>query len=136
MARLVGAVVGATLGQQITRTYVDDVFVSFSDLHGATAQAAKGAGRLRDGSARLADGLHDSVDGADDLADGLDRLRTGASGLAAGSADLADGARTSAAGAATLADGLHGSTTTPPRCRSRRRGWRAASGRWPTTATS
>jgi len=101
-----------------TRGYFDAMFIGFSEIHDATADAAHGAGELaggaRDahegagslasgtkkakrGSAALADGLGSASHGAHDLAEGL-------AALEAGSDELADGTARAAAGTRRLAD--------------------------------
>ncbi|WP_380167867.1 hypothetical protein [Jannaschia sp. R86511] len=106
VAAAVGDVVAATLGGELTTTYVENLYVGFSDVAGSLSDAADGATELRDGSGQLADGLAASGDGAQDLATGLGELSSGTSQLADGTGDLADGAGAGADGADALADGL------------------------------
>jgi putative membrane protein len=81
-----------------SRSFLDKIFISFSDIHDATEEAAKGADQLKDGvgkakkgSEDLADGLKDAKDGSGKLADGLTRLNKGAGDLETGSRQVADG---------------------------------------------
>lgn len=106
VAGAVGTVVAGTLGDELTTTYVDNLYVGFSDVATSLTDAAAGAGELRDGSGELADGLARSGDGAEALADGLDELSDGTSQLATGTGELASGAGAGADGAEALADGL------------------------------
>jgi len=79
------------MNAQVTETYLDNVYLSFSDLKTSLMDAADGAAKLGDG--------------ADQLAGGAGELADGATTLAGGAGDLADGATTLAGGADTLADG-------------------------------
>ncbi|WP_030182142.1 YhgE/Pip domain-containing protein [Streptomyces sp. NRRL S-813] len=84
-----------------SRSFLDRIFVSFSDIHGRTVKAAKGAdrlsggiGRAEKGSKDLADGLADAKKGSGKLSKGLKKLDTGAGDLEDGSRQVADGTRT------------------------------------------
>ncbi|WP_374999545.1 YhgE/Pip family protein [Aeromicrobium sp. CTD01-1L150] len=87
------------LNAQVTETYLDNIYLSFSDIKMALDEAADGAGELADGIAQLAEG-------AGELADGAGQLDAGANELADGNRQLADGAGQLDAGAGELADGL------------------------------
>ncbi|MRK01346.1 hypothetical protein GEV27_07390 [Aeromicrobium sp. S22] len=100
------------LNAQVTETYLDNVYLSFTDIKGALDDAADGSDRLADGAVQLRDGTAELGDGADQLSDGAGRLADGAGQLDDGAATLADGldqldSRTSALPAQTrrLADG-------------------------------
>ncbi|MDN0194756.1 YhgE/Pip domain-containing protein [Streptomyces sp. S.PNR 29] len=91
-----------------SRSFLDRIFISFSDIHGETVKAAKGADRLKGGigkaekgSKDLADGLKDAEDGSGKLSTGLKRLDKGAGALEDGSKQVADGTQ-------TLADKVNG----------------------------
>ena len=87
------------LNAQVTETYLDNIYLSFSDLKVSLAEAADGAGELADGAEQL-------EDGTSELADGTGQLADGANALADGNRQLADGARQLDSGAGELADGL------------------------------
>ncbi|WP_236653517.1 YhgE/Pip family protein [Streptacidiphilus melanogenes] len=77
------------------RGYLDQIYVSFGDMHDQTLQAAGGAGRLaqgahtaQGGAQQLSDGLGTAHSSSGLLADGLDRLHGGAAQAAAGTAQL------------------------------------------------
>lgn len=89
----------SSLNAQVTETYLDNLYLGFTDIKASLQDAADGAGRLADGAAQL-------DDGAGRLADGTRELDSGASALADGNRRLADGANQADAGAARLADGL------------------------------
>ncbi|MFI9380122.1 YhgE/Pip family protein [Kutzneria sp. NPDC052558] len=73
-----------TLNNQIVETYLDNIYVGFSTIHGQINQAADGAGQLADGTRQL-------VPGAQQVADGAARLASGTAQLATGSAQLSSG---------------------------------------------
>ncbi|GAA3370398.1 YhgE/Pip domain-containing protein [Streptomyces sannanensis] len=81
-----------------SQSYLDKIFISFSDIHDATAEAAKGAddlkggiGEAKEGSKDLANGLKDAKEGSGKLAGGIDKLDQGAADLEAGAKRVADG---------------------------------------------
>lgn len=81
----------AALNAQVTETYLDNVYLSFSDIKGSLVDAADGAEKLADGADKLAGGAGKLSDGASTLADGTHRLATGASQLDAGAQQLSGG---------------------------------------------
>jgi putative membrane protein len=82
------------LNAQVTETYLDNVYLSFSDVKMALDDAADGAMQLADGADRLADGADELADGAGTLAEGNRRLADGAGQLDSGAQQLADGLST------------------------------------------
>lgn len=112
------------LNAQVTETYLDNVYLSFSDIKIALDDAADGAAKLADGADQLAGGASDLADGADQLADGAGQLDDGAQQLSSGldelddrtaplpgqTQKLADGARQVADGNAELNDTVQGVT--------------------------
>ncbi|MFJ3902023.1 YhgE/Pip family protein [Streptomyces sp. NPDC090025] len=98
ISRTVFSEVRTAASTKSSRTFLDKIFISFSGLHDATAEAAKGAGDLKDGvdkaksgSKSLADGLKDAKQGSGELASGIKKLDKGAKDLEAGSRKVADG---------------------------------------------
>ncbi|MFE9247572.1 YhgE/Pip family protein [Streptomyces sp. NPDC007088] len=98
ISRTVFSEVRSAASTRATRSFLDRIFVSFSDLHDKTAKAADGADRVKDGTDRakkgageLVSGLSDAKDGSSDLAGGLSRLTKGAQALESGSGQVADG---------------------------------------------
>lgn len=98
ISRTVFSEVRTAASTNTSRTFLDRIFISFSDIHDATEKAAKGADKLKDGVGRakegskdLADGLKDAKDGSGRLAGGLTRLSKGAGDLETGSQQVADG---------------------------------------------
>ncbi|MER7562736.1 YhgE/Pip domain-containing protein [Streptomyces sp. NPDC097941] len=108
ISRTVFAEVRQAASTKASRSFLDRIFISFSDIHGATVKAANGAddleggiGKAEKGSQDLASGLQEAKAGSGKLSDGLAKLDTG-------SGDLADGARQVAAGTQSLADKVNG----------------------------
>ncbi|MFF0753591.1 YhgE/Pip family protein [Streptomyces sp. NPDC004267] len=108
ISRTVFSEVRAAASTNSSRKFLDKIFISFSDLHDATAEAAKGAGDLKEGvdkakagSKSLADGLKDAKKGSGELAGGIRKLDKG-------SKDLQNGARQVAGGTQQLADKVNG----------------------------
>jgi putative membrane protein len=98
ISRSVFAEVRSAASTKSSRTFLDKIFISFSDLHDATAEAAKGAGDLKEGvdkakagSKNLADGLKNAKKGSGDLAVGITKLDKGAMDLKTGSRQVANG---------------------------------------------
>ncbi|QUW82550.1 YhgE/Pip domain-containing protein [Streptomyces mirabilis] len=108
ISRTVFGEVRTAASTKASRSFLDKIFISFSDIHGATEKAAKGAdklsggiGRARRGSEDLAGGLKDAKEGSGKLSGGLRKLDKGAG-------DLADGSRQVADGTGALADKVNG----------------------------
>ncbi|MFF9014030.1 YhgE/Pip family protein [Streptomyces sp. NPDC014870] len=109
ISRTVFSEVRTAASTKSSRSFLDKIFISFSDIHEATAEAAKGAGDVKDGvdkakkgSKDLADGLKDAKTGSGNLAGGLKKLDEGAGRLETGSRQVA-------AGTKELADKVNGS---------------------------
>ncbi|MHA6799489.1 YhgE/Pip family protein [Bounagaea algeriensis] len=86
------------LGDQLTTTYLDNLYIGFNTLGDQLGDAADGATSLADGAQQLSDGTGQLADGADELAggtrelaNGLGQLDGGASQLSQGTSGLADG---------------------------------------------
>ncbi|MGW1543526.1 YhgE/Pip family protein [Streptomyces sp. NPDC002309] len=108
ISRTVFSEVRTAASTKASRSFLDRIFISFSDIHGETVKAAGGADRLKNGigtaekgSKDLADGLKEAKDGSGDLSTGLTKLATGASDLKDGSARVAEGTQ-------ALADQVNG----------------------------
>ncbi len=100
----VAQVATRTLNAQLTKTYLDNIYVGFSTLNSKLGQAADGAGKLKTGAGQLATGAAAVSSGVAGLADGLAQLATGANALAAGDAKIADGMKQLAAKTAGLGE--------------------------------
>ncbi|MFF3495031.1 YhgE/Pip family protein [Streptomyces sp. NPDC002795] len=108
ISRTVFSEVRSAASTNASRSFLDKIFVSFSDIHDATKKAAKGAdqleggiGKAKKGSKDLADGLKDAKKGSGDLESGLTKLTTGAGDLESGSRQVFDGTQ-------SLADKVNG----------------------------
>ncbi|WNI32433.1 YhgE/Pip domain-containing protein [Streptomyces sp. ITFR-6] len=98
ISRTVFSEVRTAASANASRGFLDRIFINFSDLHDATAKAARGAddlrggiGKAKKGSKDLADGLKDAKAGSSRLAGGIVKLNTGAGDLKTGSHQVADG---------------------------------------------
>ncbi|MEU7554591.1 YhgE/Pip domain-containing protein [Streptomyces sp. NPDC044571] len=108
ISRTVFSEVRAAASTNASRGFLDKIFVSFSDLHDKTAEAADGADKLKDGAGKAQQGAKDLADGLDtaeektgELSGGLKKLESGAGKLETGSKDVADGTQ-------ALADKVNG----------------------------
>ncbi|MEU1438006.1 YhgE/Pip domain-containing protein [Streptomyces sp. NPDC005775] len=108
ISRTVFSEVRTAASTNASRGFLDRIFINFSDLHDATAKAAKGAadleggiGKAKKGSKDLADGLRDAKAGSSRLATGIVQLNKGAGDLETGSRQVADGTQ-------VLADKVNG----------------------------
>ncbi|KOT77753.1 membrane protein [Streptomyces rimosus subsp. pseudoverticillatus] len=81
-----------------SREFFDKIFVSFSDLHDKTQQAADGAGKIDKG-------LGDAKKGSDDLSDGLGKLDKGSGDVSKGAGTLHDKAGELSKGAGAVNKG-------------------------------
>ncbi|MFJ6983457.1 MULTISPECIES: YhgE/Pip family protein [unclassified Streptomyces] len=100
ISRTVFSEVRTAASTKASRSFLDKIFISFSDIHGRTVEAAQGAdklnggiGKAEKGSEDLADGLKDARTGSAGLAKGLKKLAKGAGDLESGSRKVADGTR-------------------------------------------
>ncbi|MFD4546871.1 YhgE/Pip family protein [Streptomyces sp. NPDC058466] len=108
ISRTVFSEVRTAASTKASRSFLDKIFISFSDIHGATEKAAEGAdtlkggiGKAKKGSKDLADGLKEAKKGSGKLTGGLKKLNKGAG-------DLEDGSRKVADGTQSLADKVNG----------------------------
>ncbi|CAM5360369.1 YhgE/Pip family protein [Streptomyces griseomycini] len=104
ISRTVFGEVRRAASTKTSRSFLDRIFVSFSDIHGETVRAAKGADRLKGGIGRAEKGSEDLADGLADARKGSGKLSKGLKDLHRGAGDLEDGARKVADGTRTLAD--------------------------------
>ncbi|MFI8205893.1 YhgE/Pip family protein [Streptomyces sp. NPDC085937] len=104
ISRTVFGEVRRAASTKTSRSFLDQIFVSFSGIHGETVKAAQGAdklnggiGKAEKGSKDLVDGLKDARSGSGKLSRGLKDLHEGAGSLEDGSGKVADGTRRLAA---------------------------------------
>ncbi|MEC4018930.1 YhgE/Pip domain-containing protein [Streptomyces sp. H27-D2] len=112
ISRTVFAEVRSAASGKASRGFYDKIFVSFSDIHGKTVEAAKGSDKLGDGIGKakkgtgdLSKGLSDAQDGSGKLAKGLKKLDNGADKVETGAGAVAKGSGKVHKGAGSVADG-------------------------------
>ncbi|MFD5950820.1 YhgE/Pip family protein [Streptomyces collinus] len=108
ISRTVFSEVRQAASTKTSRSFLDKIFVSFSDIHGKTVKAAEGADRLKGGIGKAEKGSKDLADGLRKAKTGSGKLSTGLKKLHTGAGDVADGARQVAAGTQKLADRVNG----------------------------
>ncbi|WP_371647650.1 YhgE/Pip family protein [Streptomyces mirabilis] len=108
ISRTVFGEVRTAASTKASRSFLDKIFISFSDIHGATEKAAKGADKLSGGITRARKGSEDLADGLKDAKEGSGKLSGGLRKLDRGAGDLADGSRQVADGTGALADKVNG----------------------------
>jgi len=108
ISRTVFAEVRTAASTKASRSFLDKIFVSFSDIHGETAKAAKGADTLKGGIGKAKKGSKDLADGLKDAESGSGKLSAGLKKLDKGAGDLEDGSQQVSEGTQTLADKVNG----------------------------
>ncbi|WP_326735724.1 YhgE/Pip domain-containing protein [Streptomyces sp. NBC_01022] len=108
ISRTVFSEVRTAASANASRSFLDRIFINFSDLHDATAKAAKGAADLKGGIGKAKKGSKDLADGLKDAKAGSSRLATGIVQLNKGAGDLETGSRQVADGTQLLADKVNG----------------------------
>ncbi|MFE9447741.1 YhgE/Pip family protein [Streptomyces sp. NPDC006739] len=108
ISKTVFSEVRSAASTKASRTFLDRIFVSFSDIHGKTVTAAQGADRLKGGLGKAEQGSQDLADGLKDAKSGSGRLAAGLTKLDTGAGTLEDGSRQVADGTQNLADQVNG----------------------------
>jgi putative membrane protein len=108
ISRTVFSEVRQAASTKASRSFLDRIFISFSDIHGATVKAAKGADKLEGGLGKAEKGSKDLADGLKDAKSGSGKLAKGINKLDKGAGDLEDGSQQVAEGTQTLADKVNG----------------------------
>lgn len=108
ISRTVFSEVRRAASTKTSRSFLDRIFISFSDIHGATVKAANGADRLEGGIGKAEKGSKDLADGLKDAKAGSGKLSKGLTQLSTGAGDLEDGSQQVAEGTQTLADKVNG----------------------------
>lgn len=108
ISRTVFSEVRQAASTKASRSFLDRIFISFSDIHGATVKAAKGADKLEGGLGKAEKGSKDLADGLKDAKSGSGKLAKGLNKLDKGAGDLEDGSQQVAEGTQTLADKVNG----------------------------
>ncbi|MFD8983168.1 YhgE/Pip family protein [Streptomyces sp. NPDC059564] len=108
ISRTVFAEVRSAASANASRGFLDKIFVSFSDLHDKTAEAADGADKLKDGAGKAQQGAKDLADGLDTAKEKNGELTAGLKKLDSAAGQLETGTKDIAAGTQTLADKVNG----------------------------
>ncbi|MFF1297347.1 MULTISPECIES: YhgE/Pip family protein [unclassified Streptomyces] len=108
ISRTVFSEVRQAASTKASRSFLDRIFISFSDIQGATVKAAKGADKLESGLGKAEKGSKDLADGLKDAKSGSGKLAKGINKLDKGAGDLEDGSQQVAEGTQTLADKVNG----------------------------
>ncbi|KUO22981.1 YhgE/Pip family protein [Streptomyces dysideae] len=108
ISRTVFGEVRQAASTKTSRSLLDRIFVSFSDIHGETVKAAKGADELEGGIGKAEKGSKDLADGLEDAKSGSGKLSKGLTKLDKGAGDLEDGSKRVAEGTQALADKVNG----------------------------
>lgn len=91
----------AVMGQSLSSSTLENVFIGYSTLGGKIGEAA-------DGATSLASGAHSAAAGAEKLPAGATQLQSGASGLASGASSLSSGLTTIAGKTREIRSGASG----------------------------
>ncbi|MFF7736665.1 YhgE/Pip family protein [Streptomyces sp. NPDC007984] len=110
ISRTVFGEVRQAASTKTSRSFLDKIFVSFSDIHGKTVKAAKGADRLNGGIDKAEKGSKDLANGLKNAKSGSGKLSTGLKKLHTGAGDLEDGSKQVAEGTQKLADRVNGTS--------------------------
>ncbi|KOU69636.1 membrane protein [Streptomyces sp. MMG1533] len=108
ISRTVFSEVRTAASTKASRSFLDRIFVSFSDIHGETVKAADGADDLEGGIGKAEKGSQDLADGLKDAKKGSGKLSKGLTTLDSGADDLEDGSKRVAQGTQALADKVNG----------------------------
>ncbi|MEV1082990.1 YhgE/Pip domain-containing protein [Streptomyces sp. NPDC050211] len=108
ISRTVFGEVRQAASTKASRSFLDKIFISFSDIHGQTVKAANGADKLKGGIGKAEKGSKDLAAGLKDAKDGSGTLSKGLKKLTKGAGDLEDGSQQVAEGTQTLADKVNG----------------------------
>ncbi|MEU7065828.1 YhgE/Pip domain-containing protein [Streptomyces sp. NPDC046161] len=108
ISKTVFSEVRAAASTNASRGFLDKIFVSFSDLHDKTAEAADGADKLKDGTGKAQQGAKELADGLDTAEEKTGELTGGLKKLNSAAGQLETGASEVAAGTQTVADKVNG----------------------------
>ncbi|MGW0393239.1 YhgE/Pip family protein [Streptomyces sp. NPDC003042] len=111
ISRTVFSEVRSAASTNASRGFLDKIFVSFSDLHDKTAEAADGADKLKDGAGKAQKGAKDLADGLDTAKEKTGELTGGLKKLNSAAGQLETGAKDVAAGTQALADKVNGAAS-------------------------
>ncbi len=105
VAQFITAAATNAMNTELTKQYLDNIYIGFNDTGKQFTTVADAAGKLSDGASKLSDGLDQTSTGTGELADGLGQLSTGASKLSSGVSQYTGGVSQLSTGLGKLADG-------------------------------
>lgn len=108
ISRSVFSEVRTAASTKASRSFLDKIFISFSDIHGQTEKAAKGADKLTGGIGKAEKGSQNLADGLKDAKSGSGKLSTGLTKLNKGAGQVQDGTQQVSEGTQSLADQVNG----------------------------
>ncbi|MFE2147525.1 YhgE/Pip family protein [Streptomyces sp. NPDC059456] len=111
ISRTVFSEVRSAASTNASRGFLDKIFVSFSDLHDKTAQAADGADQLKDGAGKAQQGAKEIADGLDTVEEKNGEITGGLKKLDAAADKLESGTKDIAAGTQQVADKINGTAS-------------------------
>jgi putative membrane protein len=120
VSQVITTTAAGLVGNELTTSYLENIYVGFNSLGEQLGTAADGAAELGAGATELATGASTLAEGTTELSTGASGLATGISGLSGGLSSLASGlstlenqtaalptqAQSLATGAAGIADGI------------------------------
>lgn len=93
VAQVITTVARETLNTELTKQYLNNIYLGFNTTKKQFQSVADGARELSDGAGGLSDGLDQVSAGSVKLADGLEQLDDGTQQLSTGMTKLADGTK-------------------------------------------
>ncbi|BAK33302.1 hypothetical protein MLP_02880 [Microlunatus phosphovorus NM-1] len=105
VAQVITTAARDTLNTELTKQYLDNIYLGFNSTKKQFQSVATGARKLADGTSELSDGLDQVSTGSVKLADGLEQLDNGTQQLSTGMTKLADGTKALPKQTRQLADG-------------------------------
>ncbi|WP_022881539.1 YhgE/Pip domain-containing protein [Gryllotalpicola ginsengisoli] len=105
ISKSVGTAITESASAEVSRDYLEQVYLGITDLHDQLDEAADGAEKVSDGASDVEDGADSLASGSAQSASGAKQLASGLSTLAQGASSLADGTQQVASGADTLSQG-------------------------------
>ncbi|QDP94657.1 YhgE/Pip domain-containing protein [Microlunatus elymi] len=106
IAQAISAAAVSSMNNQLTKSYLDNLYLGFNQTSAGMKKSADGADKLNDGASRLSDGIGKSAAGSQKLTNGLDQLGDGTKQLSTGLDQTDTGSTQLATGAEQLATGL------------------------------
>lgn len=95
----------SSVNSDLTKTYLDNIYLGFNKMGEQMTTVADGAGQLADGAKKLDDGVGQASDGTTQLAGGLKTAADGGTKLKDAGTQLVDGGKQLVDGGSKLTDG-------------------------------